>query len=240
MKKIKIITFLSAMTLLALVSIADAAYKLYLRNGSVIEGVSSYEKVRGEIRFKLGIGEVGIPEKDVIRIEEYTPEEDETLKEEIPTRPEPKAPAPPAAGMEGPRRESSRDARLVSLQNRLVRVNRDLEDIEKKEKEVQDLKSELNQVNLRIEVQYKNGRERAQQKGLNSIQAQQQYLQFLTPEERQVVQTNFFKKHELETKIKEFEEDPDYKAMLEDKKRLLVEKKDLEDEITNLQNTITF
>lgn len=62
---------LCAFVLILLVSAsADAAYKIYLKNGSVISGVSSYEKKDGEVLIHLGGGSMGIPEKDILRIEE--------------------------------------------------------------------------------------------------------------------------------------------------------------------------
>lgn len=49
---------------------ASAAYKIYLKNGSAISGVSSYEKKDGEVLIHLGGGSMGIPEKDILKIEE--------------------------------------------------------------------------------------------------------------------------------------------------------------------------
>ncbi|MCX5717720.1 MAG: hypothetical protein NTW44_05300 [Nitrospirae bacterium] len=51
------------------VSNADAAYKIYLKNGSVIKGVSHYEKSGREIKFYFEDGAVGIPETDILKIE---------------------------------------------------------------------------------------------------------------------------------------------------------------------------
>jgi hypothetical protein len=56
---------------------ADAAYKVYLRNGSAISGVSSYEKRDGEVIIYFGGGSMGIPEKDILKIEDTeAPEKD--------------------------------------------------------------------------------------------------------------------------------------------------------------------
>jgi len=237
---------LAALFLLALLSASEAAYKLHLRNGSVIEGVSAYQREKGEIRFKLGAGEIGIPEKDVLRIEEYKPARDEVLKEEVLTQPEEKAaPAPPE--MKGTTKESSA-GRVVTLRNRINRVNREIEEIEEKEKELKDLKDELNLVRLRIENLYRKGRNSAftiingQKFELSpeSNEAKQRYMEFLSEDERKMVQMNFMKKRKLEAEIKEKEEDPDFQAALTEKKRLLDERKALEDEITSLQSAITF
>jgi len=243
---------LASLILLALYSVSEAAYRLHLRNGSVIEGISSYEREKGEIRFKLGAGEIGVPENDVIRIEEYKPEKGEVLKEEIPTKPEEKTPPPSPQMKEAPKEPSA--GRVVTLQNRLNRVNREIEEIEGKEKELGDLNDELNRVRLRIENLYKKGRENCArkeanppnepvdpaQRALTNIRCQQQYLQYLTPEERQTVQMNFMKKRKLEAETKEKEEDPEFEAALTEKRRLLEEKRALEDELTGLQSVITF
>jgi hypothetical protein len=59
-----------------------AAYKIYLQNGSVISGASSYQEREGEIEVFFSTGSMTIPAKDVLRIEgneepavETTPEE---------------------------------------------------------------------------------------------------------------------------------------------------------------------
>jgi hypothetical protein len=59
-----------------------AAYKIYLKNGSVISGASSYQEREGEIEVYFSTGSMTIPAKDVLKIEgkeepaaENTPEE---------------------------------------------------------------------------------------------------------------------------------------------------------------------
>lgn len=47
-----------------------AAYNIYLKNGSVMSGVSSYEKEAGEVTIYFGGGSIGVSEKDILRIEE--------------------------------------------------------------------------------------------------------------------------------------------------------------------------
>ncbi len=42
---------------------AEAAYKIYLKNGSVISGASSYEKEGDEIKLQIGGGSMSIPAK---------------------------------------------------------------------------------------------------------------------------------------------------------------------------------
>lgn len=48
---------------------ASAAYKIYLKNGSEISEASSYEKRNGEVVIHFGGGSMGIPEKDILKIE---------------------------------------------------------------------------------------------------------------------------------------------------------------------------
>jgi len=61
--------FVLCILYLVSVSNADAAYKIYLKNGSVIKGVSHYEKSGGEIKFYFEGGAAGIPETDILKIE---------------------------------------------------------------------------------------------------------------------------------------------------------------------------
>jgi hypothetical protein len=107
---------------------ADAAYKIYLRNGSTISGVSSYEKRDGEVTIFFGGGFMGIPEKDIAKIIEETeaPEKDFRTptvsggqEEKLP------APAAPETGGGGERREA--------LQAQLDAVNSELQAVDAEE-----------------------------------------------------------------------------------------------------------
>jgi hypothetical protein len=61
---------------------SEAAYKIYLKNGSVISGVSFYEKNEGEITAYVSGGSMKILEKDILKIEgTESAEEDMSLKE---------------------------------------------------------------------------------------------------------------------------------------------------------------
>jgi len=75
---------------------SDAAYKIYLKNGSVISGVSSYEKTDGNVNIFFGGGSMGIPARDILRIEETeTPEMDFRMKQAPEGREEAPPPPPP-------------------------------------------------------------------------------------------------------------------------------------------------
>jgi len=74
MKKVSI-ALLGFVLLLPLT--AGAAYKVYLKNGSVISGVGSYEKSGDDIIIQFGGGSMGIKGKDVLKIEQTgAPEKD--------------------------------------------------------------------------------------------------------------------------------------------------------------------
>lgn len=105
---------------------ADAAYKIYLRNGSTISGVSSYEKRNGEVTIFFGGGSMGVPEKDIVKIEEQeAPEKDfrtptvSGIEEETPPAPTASAPAPEPGG---------KSEKRAALQAQLDEVNSAIED----------------------------------------------------------------------------------------------------------------
>src|SRR4030067_2307224 len=94
--------FLLILFLLLPVS-SEAAYTIYLKNGSEISGVYSYEKKGGEVIIYFGGGSMGIPEKDIVKIESTAAPENDFSKEEVtvpatekPTRATVPAEEPPA------------------------------------------------------------------------------------------------------------------------------------------------
>jgi hypothetical protein len=224
---------LACLMVLAFAASAGAAYRIYLKSGSVIEGVSSYQRSGGEIRFRLPGGSIGVPEGDVLKIEEYSPSAREKMKEEPPLPP----PVPPEAGPPPEKKDSP--ARVAALKNRLVGVSKDIADIEEKEGELKKLKDELRTVELRIEVLFKTGRENALKAGKSPVEAQKEYIQFLTPEQRQFVQLNFLKKRELEGLIKKMEEE-EMEPLLAEKEKLLEEREKIESELKGLQSEKAF
>ncbi|MFZ6017463.1 MAG: excinuclease ABC subunit UvrC [Nitrospirota bacterium] len=119
-------------------STSDAAYKIYLQNGSVITGVKSYEKSHGEIRFFFEGGMIAIQEGDVVRIEEdlmYA--KDIKGKEKAPEQIE-EAGQPvdlsPAADV---------DVRIASLRKQIEEINKKISNIERKEGELKEMEDEL-------------------------------------------------------------------------------------------------
>lgn len=95
---------------------------------------------------------------------------------------------------------------------------------------------------LRIELKYKQGRERCQQvlaqQGVpapeRTVQCRRRYLQFLSPRDRGIVQSNFIRKAELEAAIAELEEV--LSPLLQDKEELLKERAQVLQSIRELRS----
>lgn len=107
---------------------ADAAYTIYLRNGSAISGVSSYEKNDGQVTIYFGGGSMGVSEKDILKIEETgAPEKDFRTPGVSGTREEVTPVAPPAV------EAGNKSARRDALQGELDTVNSELKAVEEDE-----------------------------------------------------------------------------------------------------------
>ncbi|HXX58137.1 MAG TPA: hypothetical protein VEI96_09075 [Thermodesulfovibrionales bacterium] len=123
MKKFSIILF---SLILLLPPAAGAAYKIYLRNGSAISGVGSYEKQGEDILIQFGGGSMGIKAKDVLKIEETgAPEKDFRSTSGIESREE----APPPAVASPP----DRTGRVIDLKGELDSLNAELGTVEEDE-----------------------------------------------------------------------------------------------------------
>lgn len=107
---------------------SDAAYTIYLKNGSEISGVNSYEKRSGEVVIYFGGGSMGIPEKDILKIESTEAPEKDFTTEQV-TTPETEKPAPPAAPAEEPATTEKTD-RANRLQAELDAINAELSTVE--------------------------------------------------------------------------------------------------------------
>jgi len=124
--------FLLILILLLPVS-SEAAYTIYLKNGSEISGVYSYEKKGGEVIIYFGGGSIGIPEKDIVKIESTEAPEKDFSKEEV-TVPEAEKsalPVPPVPAGEPAVSETA--DRASKLQADLDAINAELGIIEGKE-----------------------------------------------------------------------------------------------------------
>lgn len=171
-----------------LTSSADAAYKIYLKNGSTIKGVNRYEKSEGEIRFYFGGGVVGIPEADILRIEsskepikdikptEIKPAEE--LKEEKTKPPEPET------REDVPRSDRANEASDIKTQP--AEPDKKDQEIARKESELRRVEGELLTTRARIQNLYINASSDA---------------------ERSMLQQNMMRKRKLEDEKKRLEEE---------------------------------
>ena len=125
------IQILLVILILLLPASSEAAYKIYLKNGSVISGVRSYEKKGAEVTVYFSGGSMAISEEDILNIEgTETLEEDlqtkEQEKEEKQERPE-DAVAPSQAPVD------DKSARVNALMADLDAVNTEIRAIEAEE-----------------------------------------------------------------------------------------------------------
>lgn len=121
--------------LLVLSGVAEAAFTVHLKNGSVISGISSYESRNNEIILYIGEGSIGLNKGEILKIEETKgPERDIRVKggekEEVP----PSLPPSPLSEDKG--------ERIKMLQDELDSV---IAEIRKLEAEEGRLVSEINQ-----------------------------------------------------------------------------------------------
>lgn len=110
---------------------ADAAYKIYLRNGSVISGVSTYEKGNGEVTIFFGGGSMGIPAGDILKIEDTEAPERDFRTPAVPGgQEEAPAAAPPAE------ETGDKSARIDALWAELDSINSEIQAVEEEEARV--------------------------------------------------------------------------------------------------------
>ncbi|MCL5023689.1 MAG: hypothetical protein M1497_10050 [Nitrospirae bacterium] len=107
---------------------ADAAYKIYLKNGSAMSGVSSYERRDGELIIYFGGGSLGVPEKDVLKIEESGAPEKDFRREEAPGAAEEEVPAAPPAA-----EPNDKSYRTSVLRGQLDSINSEIKTVEENE-----------------------------------------------------------------------------------------------------------
>lgn len=107
---------------------SDATYKIYLKNGSVIPGVSSYEKTNGDVNIFFGGGSMGIPAKDILRIEETNAPEMDFRMKQAPEGREVAPPPPPP-----PSETIDRSPQVDSLKAQIEAVDAELKASETEE-----------------------------------------------------------------------------------------------------------
>lgn len=162
----KKVAWLLAMIMLLPVP-ALAVYKIYLKNGSVISGVSTYEKKDGEVLIHLGGGSMGIPEKDILKIEESGVSEKDFTARESNDDKQKEAPSEPLKGSGNDKRSrfsalqaeydaviseiraaEGEETRLVNAINEKTgqRTKYNVYQFKQLEKEIEPLKQELEAV----------------------------------------------------------------------------------------------
>jgi hypothetical protein len=120
------VTILLFIFMLLLPASSEAAYNIYLKNGSVISGVSSYERKGGEVIIHFGAGSMGVPEAEILKIEE-------TGAPEMELRPK-EATEVKAAPSEAP--AVDRYARTSALRSDLDAIDTQLKEVEENEARV--------------------------------------------------------------------------------------------------------
>ena len=128
-----------------------AAYRIYLNNGSVISGASSYQEREGEIEVYFGTGSMTIPAKDVLKIEgkEEPAEESTPEKEsEAPQKKQQKEEAAvPAAGSQP---SDDKIARANALKAEIDSISSEIRANEEKEARL------VSAINEKANTQYYN------------------------------------------------------------------------------------
>lgn len=109
-------------------SISLAAFSIYLKNGSVISGVSFYESRDSNVILYIGGGSIEIKKEDILKIKETEgPEMDIRVKEEE-KKEEVVSPEPSTSTS-----EEDKDLRIKMLQNELDSVTAEIRKLEAEE-----------------------------------------------------------------------------------------------------------
>jgi len=108
---------------------SEAAYKIYLKNGTVISRVKMYETKGGEVTIYIGGGSIVISEKDILKIEGTETTEEELQPKETPKsekKQEDAATPPPAPA-------DDKSAKADALKADLAAVYSEIRDAEAEE-----------------------------------------------------------------------------------------------------------
>lgn len=208
----------SSVLLIALLFSDAWAISIVLKNGSVLEGVASYERKGGKYLIDVSGGIIEMPEAEVVRIiEDGTPPKKAEKKEKEETT----APSPDF--------DKGRKSKVEDLRQKLADIDKRLSEIKKAEDKAAAFYKEYDEVRLRIEVLFQRGRQAALTAGANIAR----WFEFLNPQERQWVQVNTLRKDQLEKEKKDVDEE--LAPYLTEKEELLKERKDTEDELSSLE-----
>lgn len=125
---VKILLF----TLMLLLPVcSDAAYSIYLTNGSVITGVKSYEKRGGEIKIHFGEGTIVMSGKDILKIEET-----EAPLKDFRSNPNELSQNPRTAASSPHEQANDKSPRVAALKAELEVVKSEIKNLEDKEASV--------------------------------------------------------------------------------------------------------
>jgi hypothetical protein len=194
------------------------AYTVYLKNGSAIRSVATYEKVDGTLMLHISGGKVGVPVEDVQRIEG---------EGGAPPLPDlggvaPSAPPPPQVPA---RREEQEDAGKRALRQRLSEIDKRLSEIRKREDAEAEIKEEHRKARLRIEVLWQKGRKAA----LDAGKTEAEWFLHLNEQERQWAQLNLLKKRKLDGELEALGREME--TLRSEKEGLLKEKQSIEERL---------
>jgi chromosome segregation ATPase len=110
---------------------SEAGYKIYLKNGSQMSGVVTYEKRGGEVIVYFSSGSMTIAERDIQKIEETATSEEESVSKDAGKKESQERPAEASAPSRSP--ADNRSARMEALKADLDAVNAEIGAAEKDE-----------------------------------------------------------------------------------------------------------
>jgi hypothetical protein len=130
---------------------SDAAYKIYLRNGSVISGVSSYEKTNGDVNIFFGGGSMGIPATDILKIEETNAPEMDFRMQQAPEGGEvaPPPPPPPMQTIDNSSQMNSLKAQIESVDAEIKATETEEADLVQRINDRKNVRLSYNSLQLR-------------------------------------------------------------------------------------------
>jgi chromosome segregation ATPase len=114
---------------------AGAAYKIYLKNGSSISGVSSYQEKGKEVTVYFSTGSMTVPKDNILRIEHTESGESEFVPEEGEVQQKQEKTGEPAPASEP---ETDRFARIDELRAQLNTVNAEITASQEREAQLTD------------------------------------------------------------------------------------------------------
>ncbi len=215
-----------------------AQFNIYLKNGSVIKGVSNYRETDGKLMFQSMGGTLGIPLEDVLKIEEARTGDVVIEPPAAPARRGERgtsrfsAPSAPRPSVRGPPVAEEKEPDTGPVKQRLAGVNERLAEVEAKVAEYESLKKEYNRVRLRIEVLFQKGIKEARLQGGDPAK----WFEFLSAQEQKWAQLNTMKKKKLAKQLGELEKEAI--PLIGEKEALLREKESLEAKLRALEDSL--